>query len=154
MAENKTELTPKESIIQVVKFVVFSMGSGVIQTVVFTILNEKMHFDYWQSYLPAIILGVLYGFTVNRRFTFKSANNVPIAMAKLAFYYCIFIPTSTYLGDLAESAGVNEYIVLVVTMLSNLITAFLVNRFWIYKDSMNTNKLAQKEKEKRNSTDK
>lgn len=138
----------KETVIQIAKFVFFAMGSGIIQTVVFTLLNEKLNLDYWQSYLPAIILSVLYGFTVNRRYTFKSANNVPVAMAKLAFYYCIFIPTSTYLGDLAEGAGVNEYIVLVVTMLSNLVTAFLVNRFWIYKDSMNTNKLAKKEKSK------
>lgn len=147
--ENKEQLTTKENIIQVVKFVAFSLGSGVIQTVVFTVLNEFMHFDYWQSYLPAIFLGVLYGFTVNRRFTFKSANNVPVAMAKLAFYYCIFIPTSTYLGNLAENKGVNEYIVLVVTMLANLTTAFLVNRLWIYRNSMNTNDLAQKEKTKK-----
>ncbi len=146
--KNNEKLSSKENIIQVVKFVAFSLGSGVIQAVVFTTLNEVLHFDYWQSYLPAIILSVLYGFTVNRRYTFKSANNVPVAMAKLAFYYCIFIPTSTYLGDLAEGAGVNEYIVLVVTMLSNVTTAFLVNRFWIYKDSMNTNKLAKKEKSK------
>lgn len=148
MTQNKEKLTPKQTAMQIVKFVFFSMGSGIIQTVVFTLLNEVAKLDYWSSYLPAIILSVLYGFTVNRRYTFKSANNVPVAMAKLAFYYVIFIPTATYLGDLAESAGVNEYIVLVVTMLSNLTTAFLVNRFWIYRNSMNTNKLAEKEKEK------
>lgn len=148
MTQNKEKLTPKQTVMQIVKFVFFSMGSGIIQTVIFTLLNEVVKLDYWSSYLPAIILSVLYGFTVNRRYTFKSANNVPVAMAKLAFYYVIFIPTATYLGDLAESAGVNEYIVLVVTMLSNLTTAFLVNRFWIYRNSMNTNKLAEKEKEK------
>lgn len=148
MTQNKEKLTPKQTAVQIVKFVFFSMGSGIIQTVIFTLLNEVVKLDYWASYLPAIILSVLYGFTVNRRYTFKSANNIPIAMAKLAFYYVIFIPTATYLGDLAESAGVNEYIVLVVTMLSNLTTAFLVNRFWIYRNSMNTNKLAEKEKEK------
>lgn len=148
MTQNKEKLTPKQTAVQIVKFVFFSMGSGIIQTVIFTLLNEVFKLDYWASYLPAIILSVLYGFTVNRRYTFKSANNIPIAMAKLAFYYVIFIPTATYLGDLAESAGVNEYIVLVVTMLSNLTTAFLVNRFWIYRNSMNTNKLAEKEKEK------
>lgn len=148
MTQNKEKLTPKQTAVQIVKFVFFSMGSGIIQTVIFTLLNEVVKLDYWASYLPAIILSVLYGFTVNRRYTFKSANNIPIAMAKLAFYYVIFIPTATYLGDLAESAGVNEYIVLVVTMLSNLTTAFLVNRFWIYRNSMNTNKFAEKEKEK------
>ena len=100
------------------------------------------------KYLLSLLLSIVWNFTINRKVTFKSANNVPVAMAKLAFYYVIFIPTATYLGDLAEGAGVNEYIVLVVTMLSNLTTAFLVNRFWIYKDSMNTNKLAEKEKEK------
>ena len=115
----------------------------------FTLLNEVIKIpSYWLCYLPALILSVLYNFTVNRRYTFKSANNVPIAMLKVAFYYLIFTPLSTYLGNLAETNGINEYIVLAVTMLCNMSTEFLVCRFWVYRGSINTNDLAKKENEK------
>lgn len=138
-------LSTKETLIQVAKFVAFSMGAGIIQTVTFTLLNELAHLEYWISYLTALVLSVLYNFTVNRRYTFKSATNVPVAMLKVAIYYVIFTPVSTYLGNMAENAGVNEYIVLAVTMLCNMVTEFLVCRFWVYGKSINTNDIAQKE---------
>ena len=134
--------------IQIAKFVAFSLGAGIIQVLTFTLLNEVFKLDYWLSYLPALVLSVLYNFTVNRRFTFKSANNVPIAMLKVAIYYCIFTPLSTWLGNMAEDAGVNEYIVLAVTMICNMVTEFLVCRFWVYGKSMDTNDLAKKQEEK------
>lgn len=143
----KQKQTPKQTVIQIAKFVAFSMGAGIIQTVTFTLLNEVAHFAYWGSYLAALVLSVLYNFTVNRRYTFKSATNVPIAMLKIAIYYCLFTPISTYLGNLAANAGVNEYIVLIVTMLCNMSTEFLVCRFWVYRNSINTNDLAQKSAE-------
>ncbi len=144
MKTKKTKLTPKQTVVQVAKFVAFSLGAGIIQTVTFTLLNEVAHLAYWGSYLTALVLSVLYNFTVNRRYTFKSATNVPIAMLKIAFYYCIFTPVSTYLGNLAAGAGINEYIVLIVTMLCNMSTEFLVCRFWVYRNSINTNAIAQK----------
>lgn len=139
----KKKLTPKQTIVQIAKFVAFSLGAGIIQIVTFTLLTEFTHLPYWGRYLPSLVLSVLYNFTVNRRYTFKSATNVPKAMLKVAFYYCIFTPLSTYLGHLATGAGVNDYIVELVTMLCNLVTEFLVCRFWVYRDSMNTNKLAK-----------
>lgn len=152
--ENKIKPTPKQTLIQIVKFVAFSLGAGIIQVVTFTLLNEVAHFAYWGSYLPALILSVLYNFTVNRRFTFKSANNVPIAMLKIALYYCIFTPLSTWLGNMAEDAGVNEYIVLAVTMVCNMSTEYLVCRLWVYRNSMNTNSLAKGKEEKQTENDK
>lgn len=150
MADNKgkTKLTAKETAIQVAKFVVFSMGAGIIQAVTFTLLNEVAHLEYWISYLTALVLSVLYNFTINRRYTFKSATNVPVAMLKVAIYYLIFTPVSTYLGDMAKGSGTNEYIVLAVTMLCNMVTEFLVCRFWVYGKSINTNDIAKKEKNK------
>lgn len=146
MAEQK--ITKKETLIQILKFVVFSMGAGIIQTVTFTLMNEIAQVDYWLSYLTALVLSVLYNFTVNRRYTFKSATNVPVAMLKVALFYCVFTPFSTILGNAAQNAGVNEYIVLAVTMACNMISEFLFCRFVVYRNSMNTNKLAEKEKEK------
>lgn len=143
--KNKVKLTPKQTAVQVAKFVAFSMGAGIIQFVTFTLLTELTDLSYWLRYLPSLVLSVLYNFTVNRRYTFKSATNVPIAMLKVAFYYCLFTPLSTYLGHLATNAGVNDYLVEIVTMLCNLVTEFLVCRFWVYRNSINTNSLAKKE---------
>ena len=146
--ENKTKLTPKQTAVQIVKFVAFSMGAGIIQVVTFALLNKVINLPYWLSYLPALVLSVLYNFTVNRRYTFKSANNVPIAMLKIAIYYCIFTPVSTYLGDLAEGANINSFLILAVTMICNMTTEFLVCRFWVYRNTINTNSIAKKEEEK------
>ena len=148
MAEEKKALTKKQSFIQVIKFIAFSMGAGIIQIVSYTIIHEISNWEHWKCYLPSLVLSVLYNFTVNRRYTFKSATNVPVAMAKVGFYYLIFTPVSTYLGNLAEIAGVNNYIIEAVTMLCNLITEFLVCRFWVYRNSMNTNKIAEKDNKK------
>lgn len=144
VSEKKTKnQTPKQTLIQIVKFVAFSMGAGIIQLVSYTLIHELTDWVHWKCYLPSLVLSVLYNFTVNRRYTFKSATNVPIAMLKVAFYYCLFTPLSTYLGNLAELAGVNNYLIEAVTMLCNLVTEFLVCRFWVYRDSINTNKLAK-----------
>lgn len=146
MAEQK--ITKKDTLIQILKFIAFSMGAGIIQIVSYTIIHELTDCAHWKAYLPSLILSVLYNFTVNRKFTFKSANNVPIAMLKVALFYCVFTPVSAYLGHLAEQAEVNNYIIEAVTMACNLITEYLYCRFVVYRNSMNTNKLAEKEKEK------
>ena len=145
----KKKLSTKETLIQIAKFVAFSMGAGIIQIVSYTINFELTKCEHWKAYLPSLILSVLYNFTVNRKFTFKSATNVPIAMLKVALFYCVFTPVSLYLGQLAENAGVNNYIVEAVTMACNLVTEFLFCRFVVYRNSINTNDLATKEKSKK-----
>lgn len=148
MSNQNQKLTTKETIIQIAKFVAFSMGAGIIQIVSYTIIHELTNCAHWKAYLPSLVLSVLYNFTVNRKFTFKSATNVPVAMIKVALFYCVFTPVSLYLGQLAENAGVNNYIVEVVTMSCNLVTEYLFCRFIVYRGSMNTNNIAQKDKEK------
>jgi len=146
--ENKAapgqELTTKQNVVQILKFIVFSASAGIIQATSFSLLNELMDFPYWPCYLIALILSVLFNFTVNRRFTFKSANNVPIAMLKVAAFYLVFTPLTTWLGNIADVAGINRYIILAVTMAFNLITEFLYQRFYVFRDSINTNKAAVK----------
>lgn len=142
------KLSTKETIIQIIKFVAFSMGAGIIQIVSYTIIHELTDCEHWKAYLPSLILSVLYNFTVNRKFTFKSATNVPVAMLKVALFYCVFTPVSLYLGQLAENTGVNNYIVEAVTMACNLITEYLYCRFVVYRNSMNTNDIAEKDKSK------
>lgn len=147
--ENKTgvSLSTKENIMQFLKFTLFSISAGIVQAVSFTILNELTAFTYWPSYLIALILSVLYNFTVNRKLTFKSANNIPIAMLKVTGYYLVFTPLSTWWGDYLTKTGWNDYFVLAGTMLINFITEFLFCRFVVYRNSINTNKLGQKDRE-------
>lgn len=157
---NSPKISKKDNIVQVVKFTLFSCSAGIIQILVDTALTElpPLIFDhklpYWACYLPALIASVVYNFTVNRKFTFKSANNVPIAMLKVALFYAVFTPVSTVLGNMAaehfNAAEHNyiNYIILGVTMICNFVTEFLYQRFVVFRGSINTNEIAQKEKEK------
>jgi putative flippase GtrA len=131
-----------KSVLQAVKFTLFSLSAGIIQIASFTLLNELCRLKYWPAYLTALILSVLWNFTLNRRYTFKSAANVPIAMMKVAGFYLVFTPLSTWLGAVAEGRGVNEYIVLILTMLSNFILEFLFCKFVVYRGTEDTRKSA------------
>ena len=128
----------KSSDIQAIKFALFSASAGIIQVLSFTLLHEWAKLSYWPAYLTSLILSILWNFTLNRRFTFKSAANVPIAMMKIFLFYLIFTPISTWLGNVADKAGVNEYIILALTMISNLVLEFLVCKFFVYKNQENT----------------
>lgn len=145
MEDNK-----KKEFFRVVKYALFAASAGIIQIGSFTAFTEipKLlggnEWSYWACYLPSLILSVLWNFTFNRKFTFKSANNIPVAMLKTAVYYLIFTPLSAYLGNIAAEAGVNHYIVEIVTMLVNFITEFLYQRFFVFGKSIDT---AEKKKD-------
>lgn len=130
----------RESVLQVIKFTLFSASAGIIQTLVFTLLNELANMQYWPAYLISLLLSVLWNFTLNRKYTFKSAANVPIAMAKTFGFYLVFTPLSTWLGHLADQAGVNEYLIFAVTLLTNFVTEFLFTKFVVYRGQENTAK--------------
>lgn len=143
----------KNDALQAVKFALFSASAGIVQVVSFTLLNEIvlpninvqneklmeiLSAEYGVCYLIALILSVLWNFTFNRRFTFKSAANIPIAMAKVFGFYLVFTPVSTWLGNAATGKGINEYIVLGLTMLSNMVLEYLFCKFVVYKNQENT----------------
>lgn len=125
---------------QMVKFTLFSVSAGIIQVISFAIFDELFKFDYWVAYLTALVLSIVWNFTLNRRYTFQSAANVPIAMAKVFGFYLVFTPLSTFLGDMADGAGVNEYIILALTMISNFVLEFLFCKFVVYKNQEYTRK--------------
>ena len=87
----------KKEFFRALKFVLFSASAGIIELVVFALLNELLHLPYWLSYLIALVLSVLWNFTLNRKFTFQSANNVPKAMLLVALFYAVFTPLTTLL---------------------------------------------------------
>ena len=86
----------KKEFLRTVKFVLFSISAGVIQVLSFTLMEELLHWTHWVSYLISLVLSVLWNFTLNRKFTFRSANNVPLAMAQVALFYAVFTPLSTW----------------------------------------------------------
>lgn len=148
LTPEQQKLKRKQEIIRVIKFVLFSASAGIIQTVTFTLMNEIGKLPYWPSYLTALVLSVIWNFTFNRKFTFKSANNVPKAMLLVLAYYAVFTPLSTLWGDaLTVKAGWNEYLVLALTMIINMSTEYLYSTFVVFRKSMNTNNLGKKEKE-------
>ena len=139
----------KKEALRGLKFALFSVSAGIIQISSFTLMNELLHWPYWVSYLIALVLSVIWNFTLNRKFTFKSANNVPKAMLLVAAYYCVFTPLSVLLEKyLTETCGWNEYLVTAINMVLNFVTEFLYDRFVVFRDSIDTNDIAMKEKEK------
>ncbi len=127
----------KGQIMQVVKFTLFSASAGIIQVGTFALLEIFIK-DYWIPYLTSLILSILWNFTLNRRYTFKSAANVPIAMAKVLGFYAVFTPLSTWLGNLAEGAGGNDFLILACTMIANFLLEFLFCKFVVYRGKENT----------------
>ncbi len=141
MEEVKNKKDKKE-IWRALKFLLISISAGLIQIGSFVLLNEVIIKDvgneYGWSYFISLTLSVIWNFTINRKYTFKSANNITIAMLLVLAFYAVFTPVSTILGNLAEKSGTNEYIVLAVTMIANFILEFLFTRFVVYRNSCDT----------------
>ncbi len=135
----------KKELWRSLKFLLVSISAGLIQIGVFTLLNELVHLDYWISYLIALVLSVLWNFTLNRRYTFQAANNVPIAMLKVALFYAVFTPASTWLEHyLTETCLWNEYLVTAINMVLNFVLEFFYQRFFVFRNSLDTNEIAKK----------
>ena len=127
----------KKQLRQAIKFTLFSVSAGIVQIGSFAVLEIFIK-QYWIPYLVSLVLSIVWNFTLNRRYTFKSAANVPVAMAKVFGFYLVFTPLSTYLGNVAESAGVNDFIILAVTMLANFVLEFLFCKFVVYRGKEDT----------------
>ncbi len=125
--------------LRVVKFTLFSISAGVIQMGGFALLFELLRWPEWLAYLIALVASVVWNFTLNRRFTFQSANNVPVAMLKVLAYYTVFTPLSTGLEwALTEQLLWNGYLVTAINMLLNFVTEFLYQRYFVFRDSIDT----------------
>ena len=132
----------KKEFLRTLKFTAFSLSAGVIQIVSDTLMLELLHWEPWLSYLIALVLSVLWNFTLNRKFTFQSAGNVPVAMLLVAAYYLVFTPVSTWWTAVLTGEGFlwNEYLVLVLTMIVNFVTEYLYQRFVVFSKSLDTAK--------------
>ena len=126
-------------------FFAFSLGAAVIQLLSFTVMNEGLELNYWLSYVIALVLSVVYNFTINRRYTFRSVNNIPKAMFLVFLFYLAFSPYSTWLMDyltdgslFGTGLGWNEYVALIFIMIQNCILEFLWWRFYVFGKSIDS----------------
>ena len=129
---------------QVVKFTLFSASAGIIQVAVFTLMETVFHLPYWPSYLTALVLSVLWNFTFNRRYTFRSDAGVMRSMLLVALFYAVFTPASTWWGHALTTVGWNDFLVLAGTMVVNFVTEFLYQRFVVYRNRIDTNDVARR----------
>ena len=115
----------RKELIRAVKFTLFSASAGLIQIGVTFLIAQFL------------ICSVVYNFTVNRKFTFHSAANVPVAMAKVFRFYCVFTPLSTlWVKYFTETLHWNEIIVQGGTMLINFVTEYLFTRFVVFRNQI------------------
>ena len=162
-AKEEPVLTKAQSRWMAIKFVLFSISAGVIVAGSYYILNEFTHIDqytnldevfgneYCLTYFIALVLSVVWNFTLNRKFTFKSAANVPVAMLKVFGYYCVFAPLSIWWTVSLTNADVNKYLVLLGTMGVNLCTEYLFTRYVVYRHQLYTSEEGQRDLENRQS---
>ena len=130
----------KKELLRTIKFTLFSISAGVIELGLFELLNNFTNWNYWANYLIALIASVIWNFTLNRKYTFRSANNVPIAMAKVAVFYLIFTPVSTYIGNyLAENLGWNDTLVTLLNMAANFVLEYLYDKYFVFRGTIDTN---------------
>ena len=134
----------KDAAMQALKFTLLSISAGLVEAASFALLEWLTPLPYAWTHFISITLSVIYNFTLNRRYTFKSANNVPIAMVKVAVFYAFFIPITMWLGALAANAGVNDFIIKGVTMILNFIGEFAWWKWVVFRGTENTNDLARK----------
>ena len=132
----------KKEVLRTVKFVFFSISAGLVQVLSFTLLEEVVQLEHWLSYLISLVLSVVWNFTLNRKFTFCSAGNVPIAMLNVAGFYAVFTPLSTWwtAALTGEAVGWNEYLVLAITMIANFVLEYLFDRFFVFGKTLDTAK--------------
>ena len=143
--------TKKKELWRAVKFLLFSVSAGLIEISSFSLLSIFLNDDYYilKSFI-SLTLSVIWNFTFNRKFTFQSASNVPIAMLKVLCYYIVFAPLSILLADmyLVKQLGWNEFLVKGITMLINFITEFLYQRFFVFRKSLDTAKKKERSNKK------
>lgn len=129
----------KKELLRKVKFTLFSISAGIIEIVIFTLLEKFTNFSYWGCYLPALVASVIWNFTLNREYTFKSTVNIPKAMTLVFLFYLVFTPVSTIVGNyLAEDLHWNDFIVTGLNMLANFILEYLYDKYIVFKGNIDT----------------
>ena len=123
------------SMLQAIKFALISASAGIIQAGSFAIFNSALKMAWMPSYIISLALSVIWNFTINRKITFKSSANVPIAMLKVAAFYAVFTPATTMLGNyLTGTLLWNDYLVTGINMILNMVLEFFYDKYFVFND--------------------
>ncbi len=136
--EESTNKKDFKELIRAIKFTLISISAGIIQIGTFTLMYEVLKWIWWPSYLISLLLSIVWNFTINRKITFKSANNIKVAMLLVLAFYAVFTPLSTVIGNSLENSGMNGLLVEALIMISNFVLEFIYNRFVVYRNSCDT----------------
>lgn len=137
--------SPKQqNLWQMLKFTLFSISAGIIQEALYLLLFNAAHCSYWLSYLVSLVASVLWNFTFNRRYTFRSDADIKTSMLLVALFYAVFTPVTTLGGQALVSRGLNGNAVQIGTMLLNFVLEYLYQRFVVYRGRIDTNDIAQR----------
>ena len=129
---------------QAIKFTLFSISAGLIQVVSFALLHDVLGLEsYWMSHVPSLVLSVIWNFTFNRRYTFRSDAPLVRSMLLVALFYVVFTPASAWWGTLLERAGVHAWLIEAINLLANFVLEFLYQRFIVYRGHIDTNDIAR-----------
>ena len=122
-----------------IKFVIFSISAGLIELGSFALLDSFTELKEWICYIISVVLSVIWNFTFNRKFTFKSATNVTKAMIKVAFFYVVFIPLTALLEKyLTETLLWDGLVATLINMVLNFILEFFYQRYFVFGKSVDT----------------
>ena len=163
-AAHKRALAKKE-LWRALKYTLFAISAGAIQLISSAILKlvldavivEKIPFQFiieqdvstFVADTVGLALSIIWNFTFNRKFTFKAANNVPVAMLLAFLFYVPFYPFQIWYIPMVEQ-GLNIgfwgwMIGLVTCMLINFVLEFLWQQFVVFRGKLDTNSLAKKD---------
>lgn len=151
-AEKDAKKEKKATLFQAIKYFCCAASAGAIQLISFTILQlvikdpTKMWFMTETdvgTFVPttiALALSIIWNFTLNRKFTFKDAGNVPKAMALAFLFYVPFYPFQTwYVATVKPALGAYMNIDLAgviaegTVMLINGILEFCWQKFVVFR---------------------
>ncbi len=126
-----------------VKYFIIAASAGLIQFGVCTLFDEVFYAKfngqyYYAFYFVALVLSVLWNFTINRSVTFKSVGNVPKAMLKVLAYYVVFTPLSLQFSYYAIGWNIPDMLVTVINILVNGVTEYLFMRLFVFKKEIDT----------------
>ena len=155
-----------KELLRTLKYALIAISAGAIQFISSIVLklildqtglkDQSMYFIHefgtttFISDTVGLALSILWNFTFNRKFTFKAANNVPIAMTLAALFYVPFYPFQIWYIDTIEKAlasiGFWGFVIgLVTCMIINGVLEFLWQRFVVFRKSVDTNTAAKKQ---------
>ena len=163
---NTNKKINKKEFLRAVKFTLFSISAGVIQIISSFLLkllildriipaDKTIHFIIEQpletfiAETVGLALSIIWNFTFNRKFTFKAANNVPVAMLLAFVFYVPFYPFQTwYIAAVEKSlANIGEWgfvIAQITVMIINFVLEYLWQTFVVFRKAIDTNAVAQK----------